>query len=247
MKSLHTILIVEDDRMTRQMLREIIEGQDFVAIESIGCERTLSILDNHEVDTILLDLHLSDGDGVNFLPQIRQRTNVPVIVVSGAEDEQSKVECFEQGADDFVTKPFTPDVLMARIRAHLRRVDDLSMAGLGHRFSSHKIALDKWIVDPHQCQLFDDNNKSAGLTVHEFRLIEYLIENSFRAVSRKDLCEALRDENYIPTQRAIDVKVARIRSKLDDESSGEGIIRTIRGLGYMINNELVSKVSIKSI
>lgn len=235
---LNTVLLVEDDRDFRQMVREQLENHDFLVLEAAAGRRSLQILEQQPVDIILLDLHLLDGNGLDFIIDIKKRSNAPVIIVSGAGNPMKTVESLDKGADDFVQKPFEMDVLLARMRANLRR-HHASATNQNERpenaNSGDKIQFGDWTLDETQFQIFDCENVSGGLTAKEFRLLQKLAENGGKVVSREDLCEAIREANYVPTKRAIDVKITRIRKKIRDNAAAPSVIRTIRGVGYMLN------------
>lgn len=237
--ALNTLLLIDDDRAIRHMLRESLEQENFLILEASHGRRSLEILRQHSVDLILLDLGLPDANGLDFIGQIRNFTNVPLIIVSGDHTCSNKVKGFETGADDFVAKPFDVIELVARIKAHLRR-SQVTHSNQNARPAGREKPLIKfgdWTMDRGKFQIFDQANMPCDLTPREFQLLEALILNQNKVLRREDLCEAIREEKYIPTPRAIDVKITRIRKKIGDDAADPKIIRTIRGVGYIFDAE----------
>ena len=115
MSSEYTILIIDDDRMTRQMLQQIMEMYGYKTAEATGGQNAIEVLGDTQVDAVLLDLHLADGYGADFIAPIKELSCAPIIVVSGQDDEEIKQACIDKGATGFVAKPFMPDILVAKI------------------------------------------------------------------------------------------------------------------------------------
>ena len=243
MEALESVLVIEDDKMIRELLRLTLEKK-FLILEASTARRSWEILTQHHADAIVMDLNLPDFCGLQLIKNIRKNhAHIPIIVLSGEKDDARKVQCFNVGADDFVEKPFCTDLLVARINAHLKRCKELN----GHSNieandslpsdSEQQMELNGWVVDPLKFQLFDKQGHSADLSSREFCLLQYFLMNEGRAISRQELCEAVREKNYVPTPRALDVKIARIRKKICGPKGGAQIIKTIRGVGYMLNLE----------
>lgn len=236
-----TVLLVEDDGLFREMLRDTLQPHDFNVMEAISGKRSLEILQEHPVDLIVLDLHLVDGYGLDFMPRIRTHTQAPVIILSGEHSQAEKIKGLKKGADDYMTKPFDPDELLARIQANLRRQNmptNAENACNGSLSSQRVILFGQWRMDRDQFQVFNqENDESINLTAREFQLLELLILSAGRALRRDALCHALKEGSYVPTGRAIDVKITRLRRKLVDAGDRPEIIKTIHGIGYMLNQE----------
>lgn len=238
MSKLNTILVVEDDKVMRQMLRDSLDTDGFIVLEASKGQRSIEILKQHKVDTVLLDLALPDAKGLEYISAIRECTNVPLIIVSGEEEEGKKIGSLEQGADDFISKPINFNMLIAKIKAHLRRYEFSNFAineKNSNRNKQADIKLGNWVLNKEQFQLFDAHGDSANLTIKEFLILNALIQNAERTLTRSELCSVIQEKNYIPSDRAIDVKVARIRKKIGDDAVNSKIIQTIRGAGYKLN------------
>lgn len=243
-----TVLVVDDDKMMRHVMRMNLESEDIIVIEAATIKRLFDILKVHKIDLILLDLGLPDGNAMNSIQKIRAHSDVPVIIVSGHDECSQKSLGLDLGADDYISKPFNVDELIARTKSNLRRYkgfeniknpsnnnaiinkdDDISFAGL--------------IMRKTHFQVFNAEGHCCGLTPHEFLLLDILIQNAGKAVHRDALCEAIREENnYAPSGRAIDIKIMRLRKKLDNcDWQGADIITTARGIGYMFNIECLKE------
>ena len=240
LKELHTILLVEDDKFMRQIVRNMLEKNNFIVLEAALGKRSIDILKQHDVDLIIIDLGLPDGCRLHYIRTIKQMTKAPVMVLSAAKSDSTKVESFDIGADDFVSKPFCPDVMLARIKAHIRRYhDDSSSYAVNENDPTQTVTIHEWILDRTKFQLFDKFNQSANLTIQEYKVIDFLASHAGRVIPREELCEAIREENYIPTTRALDVKITRIRKKMSDHIDPQ-IIQTVRGVGYILNEQALN-------
>lgn len=240
---METLLLVEDDKLLRYIIKEYLEKSDFVILEAANGKRSVEIVAHHNIDLVLMDLQLPDGNGLDFIPDIRTHTDVPLLIISGQHDKTSKVDGLTRGADDYISKPIDYDELKARINAHLRRYG--SPAGRARQISpmrtqSPHIKFGKWILDSTKYDIFDQDNVAIGLTLQEFQLIHLLIRNAGTPMRRHDICEALKEDNYIPSPRTIDIKIARIRKKMNDRGTAAEALKTIRGVGYVFNPELIS-------
>jgi DNA-binding response OmpR family regulator len=228
-----TILSIEDDPVLQLATSEYLEDDGYAVLTASTAKDVEEHLKKSSADVILLDLNLPDMDGFSLLTKIRGFTKTPIIIVSGKTDTTEKIIGLEMGAVDYITKPFEMRELSARVKAVLRRAEE--MAAESQKKSEHKkpdevISFAGWKLDRRQFQLFDKNDKSAGLTAGEFRLLEVLVLAPNRALSRDYLYEVTRGDEFSSDDRAVDLQIGRIRKKIDDDSK---IIRTVRGVGYM--------------
>lgn len=241
MPEFSTVLVVEDDKAIRQMLREFLETENFIVIDASKGARSVEIIQHHKVDIVLLDLGLPDAKGMEYISTIRAHTNVPLIVVSGEEDISKKVETLECGADDFISKPINFDMLIAKMKAQIRRHKSLHSEitdKVEVEQNATKILFDKWVLHKGKYQVFDENENSAHLTLKEFMILDVLINNRGRTLSRAELCKVIQEQNYVPNDRVIDVKITRIRKKIGDNPSDPKVIQTVRGAGYLFSAEI---------
>ncbi len=212
------ILLVDDDKSDRLLARRALEKQNYCIFEAMNGQRLQEILKDYSVDLILLDLMLPGESGLNLIGTIRNTTNAPIIIVSGIQNLKEKKEGLDKGADDYLTKPFFPEELQARIKANLRRYHDSRLINE----TPVRLSFYGWLVDATLVDVISPSGQQAGLTVHEYRLLEKLIMANGRVLTRLDLTDH-------PSKRGIDVQVTRLRKKLQDAGSA---IKTVRGLGY---------------
>lgn len=227
------VLSVDDDKDLQIVLKQYLEGESYVvATASSGIEMNEK-LDSVSADVILLDLVLPDTDGITLIPQIRAKTQIPIIVLSGKSDTTEKIVCLEMGADDYITKPFEMRELSARIKAAMRRMEAPANTNVETQSSTEdkKIEFGEFVLDCNQFQLFRKDGQSLEITTGAFQLLEALVKAPNRALSREQLFELTRDGEFDSYDRSIDIQIGRIRKKLGE--SGADIIKTVRGVGYM--------------
>ena len=231
-----TVLSVDDDQNLQDVVGHYLKSDGYNVIRAANGQQLQERLDSGFPDVILLDLVLPDAEGISLIGKIREKTNAPIIIVSGKSDTTEKIVCMEMGADDYITKPFEMRELAVRIKVALRRTQDQGAPAPQQDSPDSKpgrILFSGWALDRSQYQLFDKDNKSADLTTGEFKLLEALVLSANRALSREQLFDLTRDGKFDVYDRAVDIQIARIRKKLNKDDSPEELIKTIRGVGYM--------------
>lgn len=235
---MNTVLITEDSALVRSSLKSLLEKQGYLTLEAANGKRLLDVIDRHPVDLILLDLHLPDGSALDLLETVRKKSQVPLIIVSGEKCKDIRIECLKKGADDYVMKPFDKKELMARIQANMRRQhladDELSQLPNDQEGIQDVLSIGHWTLDKKKYQLVDRCGNEGKLTIREFNLLAFLVQNKGRVLRRYELCEAIRQDQYVPNPRTIDVKITRIRKKIADHPEDPRLIRTVRGVGYVV-------------
>lgn len=234
-----TILVVDDESSIRKLLRRCFEKESYRVLEAEnGCEMYLQ-LQSHTVDLITLDLSLGKEDGLNLARNIRATSSIPIIMVSGKDELIDTVLGLEMGADDYINKPFELREVIARVRAVLRRHETKSTV-VEQKISSNKYAFEQWVLDTAMRELLDTNANICALTTGEYQLLEYLIHRSRQVLSRDQIMDGLKGNEWLPNDRSIDNQVARLRKKLNSNTTSETVtfIKTIRGAGYMFTPEV---------
>lgn len=231
-----TVLIVDDNEALRETIRENLELDGYAISCVANGNDLLGYLKTKKADAILLDLILPDGNGLDLIKSIRQYTDAPVIIVSGKNESVDKVVGLEMGADDYITKPFGMHELAARIKANLRRYHAYKTPApaAANTPTEQKTKFENWTLDPATFQIFDGQGQSGNLTVQEFRLLEALVQAAGRVLSREQLMERSRAAGHDAYDRAIDIQITRIRKKIGDDAKSPKIIKTVRGVGYML-------------
>jgi two-component system OmpR family response regulator len=215
------LLVVEDDRDINRQVVSALEEAGYVADKAFDGEEGGYLGESEPYDAIILDMGLPKADGVSVLQKWRRAgIKTPVIILTARDRWSDKVDGFDAGADDYVTKPFHMEELMARVRALLRRA-------AGHATS--QIACGPVTLDTRSGRVFVDGNP-IKLTSHEYRLLSYLMHHTGRVVSRAELTEHLYDQDFDRDSNTIEVFVGRLRKKLAVD-----LIQTVRGLGYLVD------------
>jgi len=228
------VTIVEDDPDVRALLARSLgsEGYRVTALESgTGIERVMS---SDLVDLVILDIGLPDIDGLTITQQIRRQSDVAIIIVSGRGDLADRVVGLEIGADDYITKPFEPREIQARVRSVLRRgrrEDDRNAHSAGH--DHRRYGFGDWILDATAQSLCGQEGRPVGLTSGEYKLLEAMVTRANRVLTRDQLMDVCYGNHSPSFDRSIDVCIARLRKKLQDDPRNPVIIRTIRNGGYM--------------
>lgn len=226
------VLVVDDDQATREMLVEALSTHDFRALQAGDGAAMRSELEREAPDIVLLDIRLPGEDGLSLARFLRERYDVGIIMVTGSGDVIDRIVGLEIGADDYVAKPFDPRELMARIKSVLRRIQARPEApvagGAGRRVTFGRCTLD---LDAHQ--VFDADGTEVMVTHMEFDLLRVLYEHAGRALSRDQILTLTHNREWEPFDRSIDIRIARLRRKVEIDPDNPRAIRTVRGVGYM--------------
>ncbi|MEV8378656.1 response regulator transcription factor [Kribbella sp. NPDC056861] len=218
------VLVVEDEESYSDALSYVLRKEGFeVAVAETGPD-ALDEYDRAGADIVLLDLMLPGLSGTEVCRALRSRGNVPVIIVSAKDTEVDKVVGLELGADDYVTKPYSPRELLARIRAVLRRGADVEL--LPDTLEAGPVRMD---VERHVVTV---GGTEIRLPLKEFELLEMLLRNTGRVLTRGQLIDRIWGADYVGDTKTLDVHVKRLRSKLEKDPSNPSHLVTVRGLGY---------------
>jgi two-component system, OmpR family, response regulator RegX3 len=223
------ILVIEDEESFRDALQFMLSREGFdVTLAPNGAEG-MKLFDSVSPDLVLLDLMLPEVSGTEVCKYIRTKAKTPVIMLTAKDTEVDKVVGLELGADDYVTKPFSTPELLARIRAVLRRgvdpelesQDFLERGSVKMDFERHALYV---------------NGETVAIPLKEFELLEYLIRNSGRVLTRGQLMDRIWGSNYVGDGKTLDVHIKRIRSKIEPDPANPIYLTTVRGLGYRYEN-----------
>jgi two-component system OmpR family response regulator len=226
------ILIVDDDREIRNLLSSYLEGNGFQATVVANGSDAIACISRDHIDLVILDLMLIKESGLDVCRELRRTTNIPVIMLTALAEEVVRVIGFEVGADDYLTKPFSPRELLGRIRAVLRRRTPTASASNQDRPQNYKFA--EWRLDTIARSVCSQDGKQIPLSGADFRLLAALLAQAGRVVSRVQLSKEMRGREFDPFDRSIDVRVCRLRQMLGDDARAPQIIKTIYGHGYAI-------------
>ena len=224
------ILIVEDDERLASLTREYLESNGLqVSVEADGAKAANRIL-KERPDLVVLDLMLPGEDGVSICRKVRSQFHNPILMLTARTDDLDEVLGLEMGADDYVAKPVKPRVLLARIRALLRR--NTSVAEAEADTSALRLQFGPLLVDSAMREAWLDK-ESIELTSAEFDLLWLLCSNAGRVLGREEIFSQLRGIEYDGQDRSIDVRVSRIRPKIGDDPMHPRLIKTVRSKGYL--------------
>jgi len=225
------ILIVDDDQKTRLLLKTYLEKNQYEVILAHNGESFLAELHAHaeQLSLVILDVMLPDTDGFALCRIVRQRSNLPIIMLTASSDETDRVVGLELGADDYIAKPYSPRELLARIKAILRRAGaDPSPTVRAYHFNGFTLDLaERTVVDSEGIPL--------ALTGLDFQLLKYFVEHPGTVLDRSLLCEETRGRDAGPLDRSLDVQISRLRLRLNDDGKQPMLIKTVRGAGYVFS------------
>lgn len=223
---MHQILIVEDDPALSQGIRLALgqEGRQFVQAGTIGqAERELA---ERTFDLLILDLNLPDGNGLDLLSRLRDRSALPVLILTANDLEMDQVTGLELGADDYVTKPFSPAELTARVDALFRRTGGDETAA-----SPDEISDPPFLLNTRNRTLEKDGQK-VKLTQVEYSIVKLFMENPGKALSREEILDTVWGKDYFGELKIVDVNIRRLRIKIEDNAQKPVFVNTVWGYGY---------------
>lgn len=220
------VLVIEDEESFREALEFILTKEGFQIQCAASGTEGISAFEKYQPDIILLDLMLPGMSGTDVCKAIRTKSNVPIIMLTAKDAEVDKVVGLEVGADDYVTKPFSSPELIARIRAVLRRGSSEVQSVDEDVIELGPIKLD---IARHSVQV---NGQEVTMPLKEFEVLEYLMENAGRVLTRGQLMDRIWGSNYVGDGKTLDVHIKRIRSKVEIDPANPKLLHTVRGLGY---------------
>ncbi len=219
-----TILIIDDDEKLNELLTDYLSKFDFKVISAAHPEDGLRMLKRNPPDLVILDVMMPDMDGFTACKEIRHESSLPIIMLTARGDVSDRIVGLELGADDYLSKPFEPRELLARIQAILRRSSDSPGSDIA-KFGNLVVDFKR-----HQVLL---NGEHVILTAMEFDILSQFVKNTGRVLDRNQILEQMRGIDWQPDNRSVDVLVSRLRQKLKDDPKNPGLFKTIRGTGYM--------------
>ncbi|MGH8827379.1 MAG: response regulator [Jiangellaceae bacterium] len=218
------VLVVDDEPGIRRVLRGYLEAEGFEVVEAATAESAVSQVRRQAPDLVLLDVMLPDGDGLDVLRQVRTFSDVYVVLVTARAEETDKLVGLGVGADDYVTKPFSPREVVARVKAVLRR-------GRGNGEETQRLVFDGLVVDLAARDV-DVAGRSITFSALEFDLLAALAGSPGRVFSRRQLLERVWGYDFYGDERVVDVHVRSLRKQLGDAAASPHLIGTVRGVGY---------------
>lgn len=242
------ILVVDDDLDIRTLLGKYLNKNGYtVSLAHDGTEMEAA-LKKATIDLIILDVMLPGADGYSLCRNIRQHSNIPIIMLTAIGEEVERIVGLETGADDYMSKPFNPRELLARIKAVLRRSatsSSLAQSPESEDTSTHQknctYSFENWLLDPQKRTLLSPEKLEVLLTSGEFDLLVTFLENPQTVLSRDQLLTATKNREATPFDRSIDIQVSRLRLRIEKDPKKPRIIKTVRGGGYMLASTVTRK------
>ena len=227
------ILAVDDDAATRQLILDYLSENELRVSTAASGKEMAALLEEHAIDLVLLDLRLPGEDGMQIARKLRDESSIPIIILTGRLEEADRVMGLELGADDYLTKPFSPRELLARIRTVLRRVKSAAPS-VGRNDAHRAYRFGGWELNLRTRRLTSPEGQRVELTNGEFSLLTAFLASPQRILTREQLLELSRmyDDVY---DRSIDVQILRLRRKIEPNPSEPTFIRTERGAGYIFS------------
>lgn len=237
MRRIPHVVVLDDDAGVRVLLSRLLRESGFDATGVASAADLQGIMSERLVDLVILDVMLTDESGLDVCTSIRKRSQVPVIMVSALGQERDRVAGLDLGADDYIVKPFGRAELLARVRAALRRAQTLHVAP--DVPATNSLSFAGWHYRPRLHELISPSGAEVSLTAAEHELLLTLLRHPQRTISSDRLLELTRSRMSHAADRSVDMLISRIRRKMGDGRCGPPIIRTIRGMGYMLAAEVV--------
>ena len=230
------ILVVDDDPDMRQMMVQFLRQSGTIALPAGSEADVVKHLKDGRIDLILLDVMLGDENGIDICSRLRQQQDVPIIMVSALSADHQRMAGYDVGADDYIAKPFNPELLLARVKAVLSRARRSS--SLIHRRNTKTFRFEGWTYNAKRDEVLSPDGVQVALSKRETTLLQALLANPHIPLTRDEIAAALDVTGESPQSteamgRAIDVLVGRLRSKIEKTPKDPQILRTERGIGYV--------------
>ena len=237
------ILVVDDEEPIRALLRDCFELEGYRVSEACnGTELSARLALQPPIDLITLDLKLGGENGLELARHVRANHNVPIIMITGKGDTIDRVVGLELGADDYIAKPFHVREVVARVRAVLRRYENAATtpatAAAIAPPNGERFGFEGWTLDIPRRELMNAAGAANGLTTAEFNMLEMFVKRPSRVLSRDNIMDLLKGHDWSPFDRSIDSLVVRVRRKIEITPDEPRIIKTVRGVGYVLAVEV---------
>jgi DNA-binding response OmpR family regulator len=231
------VLVVDDDPDVRDLLGDYLSEQGYEVLLANNAASARELLEGEPPKVVLLDVGLPGEDGLSLARHIRERLDIGIIMISGAGETVERIVGLEIGADDYIAKPFDLRELKARLKSVLRRYQRATQpeatTGPDDVEQSRRVGVGSCVLDLDSRQLFDPQGEEIPLTRMEFELLEVLVQRPNRPLTRDQLLNLTQNRDWDPFDRSVDIRIARLRRKIEPDSETPQCIRTVRGLGYM--------------
>ncbi len=231
------ILVCDDEIDLREMLQEYLQKRGYEVHLAGDAEELRTVIESSAPDLVILDINMPGEDGLSALRRLRTESDLPVVMLTAAGETIDKIVGLEMGADDYLGKPVDLRELEARIKAVLRRragpAEEPETKALNGQF----VQFGDFRLDLEAAKLTDADEQDVPITAMEFRLLKLFAENRSRVLNRDQILEQAHDRSWDPYDRSIDIRISRLRRKIEKNPQKPTIIRTVRGIGYVFDPE----------
>jgi DNA-binding response OmpR family regulator len=225
-----TIMVVDDEADVREVLEEYLVGHGYAAITAAGAGEARAIAAAQLVDLALIDINMPGEDGLSLARHLRERyARIAVVMLTSASTVVDRIVGLEMGADDYIPKPFDPRELLARVKSVLRRTSLAARANLG----DERVRVGRCVLDIAAHRLIDENGEGVSMSPLEFDLLKALAEHPNRPLSRERILNLSQQRDWDPFDRSVDLRVMRVRKKVEPDPAHPRYIRTVRNEGYI--------------
>ncbi|MEL7151501.1 MAG: response regulator [Pseudomonadota bacterium] len=232
-----TILVCDDEIDLREMLQEYLQKRGYHVRLAGDAEGLRAEIGEAAPDLVILDINMPGEDGLSALRRLRTESDIPVVMLTAAGETIDKIVGLEMGADDYLGKPVDLRELEARIKAVLRRRAGPEVAASESSAAGPSVQFGEFRLDLEAAKLSDADGEEVPLTAMEFRLLKLFAENKARVLNRDQILEQAHDRSWDPYDRSIDIRISRLRRKIEKNPQKPTIIRTVRGIGYVFDPE----------
>jgi two-component system, OmpR family, response regulator VanR len=233
MKQKETILIIDDDKNIHKIIEVYLNNEGFHLIQAFNGRKALDILREEEIHLIILDIMMPEMDGMETCIKIRETQNIPIIFLTAKSEDMDLIRGLMIGADDYITKPFNPLELVARVKTHLRRY--MTLQGHGSWTATEEMRIDELLINSntHQVKV---GEKEVKLTRREFAILELLAQNRGIVFSIEKIYERVWNESLLNSENTVMVHIRKLREKIEKNPKDPKYIKTVWGVGYKMEN-----------
>ncbi|MBR1704112.1 MAG: response regulator transcription factor [Clostridia bacterium] len=227
---MYTVLVCDDDRAILESVKIYLTAEGYEVLTAVDGLEALELLKTREVHCLILDIMMPKLDGLSAMLKIREGSNIPIILLSAKSEDTDKITGLSFGADDYVTKPFNPLELVARVKSQVRRY-----AKLGSMEQNDKVLVTGGLeLEPDKKRVTVDGEE-VHLTAHEYRILEYLMKNMGHVLSSAQIYEAVWNEPAFSTEKTVTVHIRNIREKIEIDPKNPNYLKVVWGLGYKVD------------
>jgi DNA-binding response OmpR family regulator len=225
-----TILIVDDEPDVREVLEEYFAAHGYAAVGADSADTARALAARHAIDIALVDIHMPGEDGLSLARHLRERyARIAIVMLTSADTVLDRIVGLEMGADDYVPKPFDPRELLARVRSVLRRTSMAGRADLG----AERVRIGRCVLDLAAHRLTDEQGAEVSMSPLEFDLLKALAQHPNRPLSRESILNSSQQRDWDPFDRSVDLRIMRLRRKVEPDPEHPQFIRTLRNAGYV--------------